>query len=37
VGLQLNYDPRVKSMLNVSNPNQVQIKRTLWNPTANIL
>lgn len=37
VGLQLNYDPRVKNMLNVSNPNQVQIKRTLWNPTANIL
>jgi hypothetical protein len=37
VGLQLNYDSRVKNMLNVSNPNQVQIKRTLWNPTANIL
>jgi hypothetical protein len=37
VGLQLNYDKRVKTMLNVSNPNQVQIKRTLWNPTANIL
>jgi len=37
VGLQLNYDKRVKTMLNVTNPNQVQIKRTLWNPTANIL
>ena len=37
IGLQLNYDARVKSMLNVSNPNQVQIKRTLWNPTANVL
>ena len=36
VGLQLNYDKRVKDMLNVSNPNQVQIKRTLWNPMANI-
>ena len=37
VGLQLNYDQRVKTMLNVTNPNQVQIKRTLWNPTSNIL
>lgn len=37
VGLQLNYDKRVKNMLNVSNPNQVQIKRTLWNPTMNFL
>lgn len=37
VGLQLNYDKRVKDMLNVSNPNQVQIKRTLWNPTMNFL
>ena len=36
VGLQLNYDKRVKTMLNVSNPNQVQIKRTLWNPMTNI-
>ena len=36
VGLQLNYDKRVKDMLNVSNPYQVQLKRTLWNPTANI-
>ena len=37
VGLQLNYDERVKSMLNVTNPYQVTIKRTLWNPTANLL
>lgn len=37
VGLRLNYDRRVKDMLNVSNPNQVIIKRTLWNPTANVL
>ncbi|MCB9913650.1 MAG: hypothetical protein H6828_00715 [Planctomycetes bacterium] len=37
VGLRLNYDRRVKGMLNVTNPNQVTIKRTLWNPTANML
>ncbi len=37
IGLQLNYDVRVKDMLNVKNPFQVQLKRTLWNPTANIL
>ena len=36
IGLQLNYDKRVKDMLNVANPFQVQLKRTLWNPTANI-
>jgi hypothetical protein len=36
IGLQLNYDRRVKDMLNVRNPFQVQLKRTLWNPTANI-
>ncbi len=37
IGLRLNYDRRVKDMLNVTNPNQVVIKRTLWNPTANVL
>lgn len=37
VGLRLNYDRRVKDMLNVVNPNQVIIKRTLWNPSANML
>ncbi len=37
VGLRLNYDARTKNMLNVVNPNQVTIKRTLWNPMANIL
>ena len=37
IGLQLNYDKRVKDMLNVTNPLQVQLKRTLWNPTANLL
>ena len=37
VGLRLNYDARTKDMLNVVNPNQVTIKRTLWNPMANIL
>ncbi len=36
-GLQLNYDRRVKDMLNVANPWQVKIKRTLWNPTANMM
>jgi hypothetical protein len=36
-GLRLNYDKRTKSMLNVKNPNQVVIKRTLWRPTANML
>lgn len=36
-GLQLNYDRRVKNLLKISNPNQVVIKRTLWNPTANVL
>ena len=37
IGLRLNYDRRVKGLLNVANPNQVEIKRTLWNPTSNIL
>lgn len=35
-GLQLNYDRRVKDLLNVRNPFQVRLKRTLWNPTANL-
>lgn len=37
VGLRVNYDKRTKQMLNVDNPNQVVMKRTLWNPTANAL
>jgi len=37
IGLQLNYDRRTKDMLLVINPNQVIIKRTLWNPMANVL
>ncbi|MAE29333.1 MAG: hypothetical protein CMJ87_10185 [Planctomycetes bacterium] len=37
VGLRLNYDRRVKGMLNVTNPNQVVLKRTLWNPTVDVL
>ncbi len=37
IGLQLNYDERTKGMLNVTNPNRVELKRTLWNPTANLL
>ena len=36
IGLQLNYDARTKDMLQVVNPLQVQLKRTLWNPTANL-
>jgi hypothetical protein len=36
IGLQLNYDKRLKNMLNVKNPLQVQLKRTLWNPTAHL-
>lgn len=36
VGLRLNYDARTKNMLNVVNPYQVTIKRTLWSPLANI-
>jgi hypothetical protein len=34
VGLRLNYDERTKGMLNVRNPFQVAIHRTLWRPTA---
>lgn len=37
IGLQLNYDRRLKNMLNVVNPNVVTIKRALWNPAANAL
>ena len=36
-GLRLNYDRRTRGMLRVQNPYQVTIKRTLWNPTANVL
>src|SRR5262249_47201481 len=34
VGLRLNYDDRTRGMLNVRNPNQVALHRTLWMPTA---
>jgi len=37
VGLRVNYDKRTKGMINVTNPFQVTMKRTLWNPTANFL
>ncbi len=37
IGLRLNYDKRTKDMLNVTNNNQVTIKRTLWAPMVNIL
>ena len=36
-GLRINYDKRTRGMLNVTNPNSVTIRRTLWNPTANVL
>jgi len=34
VGLRLNYDERTKGMLNVRNPFSVEMRRTLWRPTA---
>lgn len=37
IGLQLNYDERLKNALDIDNPLQVQLKRTYWNPTANLL
>ena len=37
VGLQLNYDRRISSKINVLNPFQVTIRRSLWRPMANIL
>jgi len=37
IGLQLNYDKRLKKALDIQNPFQVQLKRTYWNPTANVL
>ena len=37
IGLQLNYDVRLKNLLSIKNPLQVQLKRTYWNPTANLL
>jgi len=37
IGLQLNYDKRLKKALAIENPFQVQLKRTYWNPTANVL
>lgn len=37
IGLQLNYDERLKNQLNVKNPLHVEMKRALWNPTSNLL
>lgn len=37
IGLQLNYDARLKKALSIRNPFQVQLKRTFWNPTSNLL
>lgn len=36
VGLRVNYDKRTKSMLNVTNPYSVTIRRALWNPHVNV-
>ncbi len=36
IGLQVNYDKRLKDMITIKNPLQVELKRTLWNPTANL-
>ncbi len=36
VGLQLNYDKRVKNLLNVVNDSQVSISRTLWDPSIGV-
>ena len=32
VGLRLNYDRRVRGMIDIDNPEKVHIKRVLWNP-----
>lgn len=37
IGLQLNYDKRMRDKLNVQNPNTVSISRALWNPASNAL
>lgn len=37
VGLQLNYDERIRDLIQVQNPNQVKLERKLWNPSANVL
>ncbi|MBK7641535.1 MAG: hypothetical protein IPJ19_00570 [Planctomycetes bacterium] len=34
IGLRLNYDERTKAMLNVQNPNQVSMHRSLMTPAA---
>lgn len=36
VGFRLNYDRRTKYMIEVPNPSQVTIKRTLWAPMVNM-
>lgn len=37
IGLQLNYDQRLKKALRIKNPFQVQLERTYWNPSASLL
>ena len=32
IGLRLNYDRRVRGMIDIENPEKVHIKRVLWNP-----
>lgn len=36
IGLQLNYDQRLRHLLTIENPLQVQLRRTLWSPTRNL-
>ena len=36
IGLQLNYDERVKGMLNVVNPSQIGISRSYWAPSIGV-
>ncbi|NOT29356.1 MAG: hypothetical protein HOP15_02775 [Planctomycetes bacterium] len=37
IGLQLNYDQRLKRALSIKTPFQVQLERTYWNPRASLL
>ena len=37
VGLRLNYDRRVRGMIDVASSERVRLKRVLWNPRASWL
>ena len=36
IGLQVNYDKRLKDMITIKNPLQVELKPTLWNPASGL-